>query len=638
MLNREALSSSLLAQQGEGGGHRHDTTANSLSQRSSSTATDAPRREGAAISPFERRISNPMTAYPRSSSGSHTSLSSHRSNASFGFHHSFPAPPSTSNGQPAPFNNGHQASSPAQAATSLGAQTALSPVLTTNSGNTANTASFPRASNGSLSWSQDEEDLLIRCVRAHVSQGWNTVHEMFTKLSKGPPRTMGAMTMRYRRIQGESTSAELASSPSKAARQMRRPSTSTSSTASTVSASRLAQPSSLNSQSHAPNSASSRPLIAGRWPAWSSFEDRVLLQCVERHGQQWTAVQAEFSKVAPQITRSNNSLMRRWEKLQAAAEEALTAQSAAQVSPSSSSLTPNLASASAPSPSPTAPQNWTAEEEAHLLNIALQHLDTSCLLDQVEAVYDDFRAIYPDTTWPLETLHLKYRQLLQTHLEQQAERGNDTAAGEQGRVGDVRGGREGGGGGGTMSVGALSTLTSGEQVCGQSNVHASGARSSLSQHHRSAAVESFAPVTLPTHLNRAISTPSTPSLQTQGNPLHHASPSHNLDCDIFQLPYGLRIERPPRNTQLSIYSATHYKLRSLDDQAAQPAKPATFEFHLTQEGGIVGMVMPPGTKTYPVVMNGNGEQIGQGGGGVPTGVGTYFEGADGYRIEFYRPL
>lgn len=603
-------------------------------------------------------------------------------------------------------------SSSGTSALSLTAPSSSSNALTAGSNATDAEAeeSFERHfKNGCAEWSPTEEGILLRCLRVHGLQ-WPLVTEAFAKLSKGPPRSRSSLFNRYKKLQSESELWRGAGQASMAVERESHASHARTITASsTLSASTQAEHglSSHNTRSttsssrsqysdndayHASSTNSSGPLAStsshttasqplplphpssttplgpsppvksGRWIAWSDFEDNILLQCVHRYGQQWQLVGAEFAKAAPQNHRSKFALSNRYKKLEEGLESQQREGSAKRVRTSSSSTSREapkasaLASAPVAAPAavpastvsashPTSPASgWTAEEEAHLLQVALQHKDVECLLDQVEAVWDDFRAVYPDTTRSLESLHTKYCQLLQQHLSLQTEAGKERSAGQgveegvsQGNSVDLMAGQE-------VPATAHGPHTGTEECEDQHNTHAKASLVSSNHEDQSATVAPTATAALPTI--------PTPPLPVQGT-LSHVSPAKTLDYEVFPLTYGLRIERPPRNAELSIYSATHFAFKTLNHNQVAPAPasasassakphPAAFVFHITPERDIVGVVLPPGTKTHPVVVGEKGERIGPGGGtgggGVPKGVETHFVAPDQFKVVFYAPF
>lgn len=293
-------------------------------------------------------------------------------------------------------------------------------------------------------------------------------------------------------------------------------------------------------------------------------------------------------------------------------------------------------SASHHSPAPL-PQDeaWTNEEENHLLQIVLDHEHITPLLAQVRAVNQAFRALFPNTTRSLESLHTKYSELLERYHE-------EVDAGEDGEQSDFEESFGGESSGVDFLADEVGQGGSGEAVFLNQQQHSMN--SSVSRDKQELRMQDQSEEAELDHFGTSSllfnDTHPAPS------PLNHSSPLDDFDYDVKNLAYGYRFERLPLNTQLCIYSPTHYKLRRLTPANQAAGSPNSdgedpfFVFNIMQNRSIVGAVLPPDTKVHPVIVDEEGRRIGRGGGsrGPPAGPETHFECPDKFRVEFYAPL
>lgn len=355
-------------------------------------------------------------------------------------------------------------------------------------------------------------------------------------------------------------------------------------------------------------------------------------------------------------------------------------------SPISSSATPSSGTPQGPIPPQAVKRTiipgktWTNDEETHLLRIALQHQSEVNVLTQVSAVFKDFRSIFPKTTRSSEAVHVKYRQLLQAvpKKEDEGEEGEilEGKSEEEGELGEAEGdedGREHEEVEDNNEVGG--DFTRAEKAAGCAEAP-QGAHALVSEKQRQGDDKSQSSLdTTPSAELGSAAQPQveqapsasiqptrspqapegTPPAQPQGNnavqPILPVLPAIDFDFDVDHLTYGLRFSRLPRNCELSIFSPTRYKLRSLTSDQ-QPPLGAAFVFQILGNGATQGLVLPPGTKTQVVVVPAaedegvggtGGEEEGRGGGsGAVAGryvAETHFESpADKFLVVFASPL
>lgn len=407
---------------------------------------------------------------------------------------------------------------------------------------------------------------------------------------------------------------------------------------------------------------------------WSAYEDDVLRRCVQLHGGCWPLILSEFRKAIPGHTRTKDSLVNRKQAVFAPGRTAQRLQSNSQTTGSSSLYhatsvrlsTSSVAAAprsEAPSPQASDPvavaeHAWTEGEKACLLQIALDHPDLcvveqsehSSQTDEVQRVYDIFRTIFPDTTRPPSSVHAKCCELLQRQQEAAEHRAGEEPMGEAPVGTQERYGGESVGQGdsyrssaseGHSAPNEVAAVTSGQQADQEEPAAPSqpgeGEDNEMSGLHNTAT--GLASLAQQRDIPPTASPPSTN--------IAHAQPSGvtQLKTGVHDLECGFRFDYMLANLTICIHSAGYWEPIQPALQQLAPGSPqerAIFVFSILQDGSLLTLRTPPGTRSHAVCVDENGNEVDRqsrmSGQVKVAGIEHRFCSPDSLTVIFFEPL
>lgn len=412
-------------------------------------------------------------------------------------------------------------------------------------------------------------------------------------------------------------------------------------------------------------------------PPWAEEEDEVLYRCVRKENRNWPAVAIAFSREADDFPqRSAEALEARYTHLLEEHQKRLLAEqsqgSASHQQEVPQTPQPLQSHARLPAPSHSTPSRvlvrgdraWDQAEEACLLSSAIRHQATKNVAVQVQAVVDDYNAAFPTSNRTIDSIHIKFRQLLQDHLEEQRE--VEAQAGSEARAGEKSGAEQGAGG-----------VDFREKAEGEQDEAPRTAEHARVEHQQADA-EQEADESLANprpdaqrQIRRVrfadVEPCSSPNPSTSPDSPRKALPPAAVhvsfnDAHIYGNGTGFRFERMPRGSRIAILSPTYAKVyrREDEDRYQEEQETAAFIFTVLRDGLIEATRCPPHTTSYCVRVLEEGDEVMEmeddaegrgkeelekedngGGGDVRSrvvGIETRYCGVDGFAIVFFAPV